>query len=313
MFSKVRRHLNPATGLALLALVFAMTGGAFAVGDHGVSGPPAKASAAAGRTGSNPAAVAVVAKSKSKSKSGARGPAGPRGAAGPAGVAGATGPAGPAGPTGPQGPAGSAGAAGTNGESVTGAVLKKGEGGCAEGGSQFTVGGKATNACNGIKGKEGAEGKEGSPWTAGGTLPSGKTETGTWGGSEAIAPGGLKNAHRFLLPISFPIPLGNDLNNAESCGKQGYPACVIHVIRSGEEDPAGCTGGSAITPSAEPGNLCIFESEHNNVASFSILTATGPGSQVGGRTGMILSIGPVIPANEEETMSAIGTWAVTEQ
>jgi hypothetical protein len=312
MFSKVRRHLNPATGLALLALVFAMTGGAYAVGNHGVSGPPAKASAAVGRAGSNPAAVALVAKSKSKSKSGARGPAGPRGAAGPAGVAGATGPAGPAGPTGPQGPAGSAGAAGTNGESVTGAVLKKGEKGCTEGGSQFTVGGKAINACNGLKGKEGVEGKEGSPWTAGGTLPSGKTETGAWGGSAPVTPGSGVAARKIFVPISFPIPLGASLDNEEPCGKPETPACVIHVVKSEESDPPGCTGGTPEHPTAEPGNLCIYEKEDANVKVMTLININGHAA-AGGETGVILVLIPVIPTQNEEQAWADGTWAVTEQ
>ena len=33
---------------------------------------------------------------------------------------------------------------------------------------------------NGLNGAGGAAGPEGAPWTAGGTLPSGQTETGTW-------------------------------------------------------------------------------------------------------------------------------------
>jgi hypothetical protein len=54
-----------------------------------------------------------------------------------------------------------------------------------------------TFACNGEKGSPGAPG---SPWTAGGTLPEGATETGTWGAQvPKLAPG--------LIPISLPIPM----------------------------------------------------------------------------------------------------------
>ena len=39
MFHRVRRHLTPATFIALLALVFAVTGGAFAASSHGGGAP----------------------------------------------------------------------------------------------------------------------------------------------------------------------------------------------------------------------------------------------------------------------------------
>ena len=39
MLQRVRKHMNPATAIALLALVFALTGGAFAA--TGAGGPMA--------------------------------------------------------------------------------------------------------------------------------------------------------------------------------------------------------------------------------------------------------------------------------
>lgn len=98
---------------------------------------------------------------------------------GKAGKAGAPGPAGPAGPAGAVGPEGKAGAS------------IKGE--------------------TGPGGPKGATGPEGSPWTAGGTLPSGKTETGAWtvtsNTTEAIGP--------IQASISFSIPLKAALGSSK--------------------------------------------------------------------------------------------------
>jgi len=80
MWNAIRRGLNLPTAIAVVALVFAMTGGAFAA-KHYVSGP-AKAS---------------------KSKKGKRGPRGKRGPQGPKGQKGDTGAKGDTGPQGPKG------------------------------------------------------------------------------------------------------------------------------------------------------------------------------------------------------------------
>lgn len=86
MLKAIRRNLSPPTAIAVVALVFAMTGGAFAAKDYA--------------TGSAEA---------SKGKKGQRGPKGPRGKQGRPGLAGPQGPVGPQGATGPQGPKGDAG------------------------------------------------------------------------------------------------------------------------------------------------------------------------------------------------------------
>ena len=82
MFRALRNHLTPSTAIAFVALVFAITGGAFAAtGSVNNSG-------GGGSHGTLTASVAKK-KAKPKPKGGARGPAGPKGAPG------ATGPAGP--------------------------------------------------------------------------------------------------------------------------------------------------------------------------------------------------------------------------
>jgi hypothetical protein len=174
MFSAIRRNLSPPTFIALLALVFALTGGAFA---------------ATGRSGSAPAhatLTAGAAKAKAKAKAPAKGPAGPKG---PAGAAGATGPAGPMGPAGATGPAGPAGA-----------------------GTPGTPGANGTNGVNGTEGKEGArglKGVEGEPWTPNNTLPSNATETGAWSIGPLPESSGV-SVHEVVA--SFPVELKEALS-----------------------------------------------------------------------------------------------------
>jgi hypothetical protein len=166
MFHRVRRHLNASTLIALLALVFAVTGGAFAATGHGGSPAGALASVKAG-----------AAKSK-------RGPRGPQGPAGPAGKNGAAGPAGPAGPVGAKGETGATGAAGANGVAgagVTSAVFKTDKGGCKEGGVELFSASGTSYVCNGeestpgqqgIQGIQGLQGLQGIPGTNGESVTS---------------------------------------------------------------------------------------------------------------------------------------------
>jgi hypothetical protein len=101
MFQALRKRIqvSPATVIASLALVFAMTGGAYAAGRYVIT--------------STKQISPKVLKSLT-------------GKAGPAGAAGANGAAGPAGPTGPAGGTGPAGTNGTNGESIKGETGKEG-------------------------------------------------------------------------------------------------------------------------------------------------------------------------------------------
>ena len=96
---KIKKHFTPAMGVALLGLVFAVTGVSFAATGGNGGGP------------SHGTLTASAAKSKSKAKT----KVGPRGPAGPAGKNGANGATGAAGPTGPAGAQGPAGATGANG------------------------------------------------------------------------------------------------------------------------------------------------------------------------------------------------------
>jgi hypothetical protein len=127
MLEKFHRRFGVPGVVSLLALVFAMTGGAFA---------------AQGQLSSSSGENAQSAQAKASAKGkrgpkGPRGPRGPKGATGPAGPAGAAGPAGPAGPAGAKGDTGAQGPAGPAGQQ--GAPGQQGEPGPA--GEPWTAGG----------------------------------------------------------------------------------------------------------------------------------------------------------------------------
>jgi hypothetical protein len=200
-----------------------------------------------------------------KALQGKNGASGAQGSAGPAGKEGL---AGKEGPTGKEGTAGKEGAAGKEGPA----------------------------------GKEGAAGKEGSPWTAGGTLPAEKSETGSW---NTDAPGNAP-PYSWLFTISFPIELGGALGEGE-----------VHYV--GEHGNGTTCPGSATEPNATPGNLCLYqafaigveEEEGHAKASISPVSTAFITSDVQGTStsGALVNI----PRDKEEPVLAFGTWAVTEK
>jgi Collagen triple helix repeat (20 copies) len=161
--------------VAILALVLAMVGGAYAAGKL---------------TSGQKKEVEKIAKKYA-------GKPGPAGAAGPAGPAGSNG---EKGATGEKGPKGDTGAPGENGKSVKAeqAAIAECEG---EGGTKFEVqdSGHSETVCNGKEGPPGPEGNIKS------TLPAGMSEQGMW-----VAPGGPENFSHTVsarAAVSFVIPL----------------------------------------------------------------------------------------------------------
>lgn len=167
MFRAISRRLTYANVAMTFALVFAMSGGAYAANKYLIT------------------STKQVKPSVLKQLQGKAGPAGPAGAQGPQG------PAGPAG-KGEKGETGAPGTPGTNGKSVTtgNAPVGSGAGKCEQGGATVEVEGTPTSkktVCNGQTG-----------FTS--TLPKGKTETGSWAFATS-EPG------RGYAPISFSIPV----------------------------------------------------------------------------------------------------------
>ncbi|HEY8810199.1 MAG TPA: hypothetical protein VIM28_09275, partial [Solirubrobacterales bacterium] len=177
MFSPLRNRFGIPGVISVIALVFAMMGGAYAASNNSGGG---KATASA------------------KAKRGPRGPKGPTGPAGPQG---------PAGPAGKDGANGASGAPGADGKSVE---VEAAGAECPEGGSKFKVGGVVKGAaCNGEEGEPGEDGEDGEPGIlhSGESLPSGATETGSW-----IFPGGSPQGT--TTAVSFPIPLPAEIDGA---------------------------------------------------------------------------------------------------
>ncbi len=296
MFQAIRKHLTPGTFIAFLALVFAITGGAFAAGGHG--GGSGKTTVRVGFR--SPLAGAV--KSKAKGKAGTRGPAGPKGATGAPGAAGSAGPAGPTGATGPagaQGPQGPAGANGTNGEpgaSVTSRTLGINQGGCPTGGTEFTAANGTSKACNG---------KEGSPYTAGGTLPSGSTETGAWSVIYTATAAGQPGSSA----ISFTIPLKAEPATHYINNNGMEPFYNETTEKEEERSPsAACAGGSASSPKAETGTLCVFATQEANAGEFLFHGQFRVGDIFGASAD---GAAAVFDSENAGEVSAVGTWAVT--
>jgi hypothetical protein len=168
MFSKIRKLFTYANVTMTLALVFAMSGGAYAASKYLITSTkqisPKVLKALKGKNGAN----------------GTNGSAGTQGAQGPQGLQGTAG---------KEGAAGTPGTPGKDGVSVASKTLVKEDANCKEGGSEFAAESKKTYACNG------------SAWTAGGTLPKGAEEKGVWNDV------GTKEGAVKLESISFGIPL----------------------------------------------------------------------------------------------------------
>lgn len=149
----------------------------------------------------------------------------------------------------------------------------------------------------GAAGANGAAGPEGAPWTTGGTLPSGRTETGTWASyfnKEGIA------------AITFAIPLAAPLGDAQ-----------VQKVDLGDPVPAQCDNGSGppasgANPEADPGFLCVFatyaEKEAKILPGGVVDPSTLEGSATGaGKSGAMVLLKSV----SAETALLLGTFAVT--
>lgn len=240
MFSSIRKRITFANIAATLALVLAMSGGAYAASKYLI-------------TSTKQISPKVLKALKGK--------------AGPAGL---TGPAGPEGKPGSTGPAGKDGLPGKDGK-------------------------------EGLPGKDGKNGAEGSPWTAGGTLPSGKTEYGSWNDF-----GNAENGKHVAESISFTLPL--------ETAPEGE---LVYAKKTGTN----CTGSSA-APTAPPGFLCVYDAYEEEEAGtptthvkflnfFNTEVQSGVGLGVG-KEGTLLHLETTeIGKGGFPFTVAWGTWAVT--
>jgi hypothetical protein len=199
---------------------------------------------------------------------------GKTGAPGKNGTPGAQGAQGPAGPAGTPGAKGNDGANGTNGNN-------------------------GTNGLNGGTGPKGATGATGQTGFTE-TLPSGKTETGTW----SVAYSGPQSMETYT-PISFPIPLKQASAEAFFISRAETQEIENEVKPSGL---GGCAGKLA-SPTAPKGVLCIY-TEEEDLEEASLFGIFAQGALHPGYN----SAGAFLDFHVEETVGhakAHGTWAVT--
>jgi Collagen triple helix repeat (20 copies) len=276
MFSLLRNRLGIPGLISVIALVFAMGGGAYAANG---GGDGATASAKKNRKGNNSGLngkqkrqTVNIAKFWARKIPGPPGLPGAPGLPGPQGPQGDEGDDGDRGPRGPQGSEGPPGKDGADGASV----IKKNEQPptCPdESGFTYEVEGS---------------GEEDEVCSAGGggdlppTLPENTTLTGGWTVSttQEASPdflGFSDTEHTTLVPISFPIPLSNVIPLANAI-------FVPKGNTSTEHCSAAPIGGTLENPKAEAGYLCVYSGELVNLAPETV-------------SGSVPAANPFIPLN----------------
>jgi hypothetical protein len=330
MLPSPRRRLANLSIVPVIALVFALSGGAWAL--------------AAGSNGAHPG-------SHSSGKSGKRGPKGPRGPQGPAGAGGPQGPLGPAGLSGPRGETGQAGVAGPSGANGRTVLNGTGAPSAAQGqqgdfyintdtseiyGPKSEVGwggGISLKGAPGTTGPPGSGGKSvvtnsfdgehepGEPGegpcaenggaefevegsgevhylcNGGGGGGDGVPETlkGSWSLGQVNA---LAAEEPLYLSISFDIPLAS--------------GPTVRYVKASGGNAAGC-GGTVSEPAAESGNICVYAASEENLNvpralnGFSNLVEATNNVSPDGTSGAVIK-GLTVAAG---ATSAYGTWAVT--
>lgn len=242
--------------VACIALIAALAGGAYA---------------ASGLNGKQKKEVEKI----SKKFAGKPGPAGAAGAAGPQGAAGA------------NGKDGATGVAGKDGKSVVVTEIPVDEEACEGlGGAEVETegAGSPVNICTG---------EEGSPWTLGGTVPKGKTLTGTWSAY-------VKKEETGHIPISFPLPV--------------VPAPTPSYVESGTSTD--CPGVVNGVPTAKPGKLCLYSytvpgGEGATGEETTFFRPYGPFAEAIGAAGPTGAEFVFECGSTSQACIRIGTWAVT--
>lgn len=240
MFAGLRTRFGIPGVISVVALVFAMFGGAYAATNSGGG--------------------AIAAKAKAK-----KGPRGPKGATG---ANGAQGPAGPAGPQGPAGPPGPKGDLGASGKSAEGVPFGSGEEPVSEpcearGGVEVKSAASPAYVCNG---------EGGSPWAPDNVLPQGATETGSW----FLETNGAGEGYG---PISFTVPIGAALNEQHTIAiKAGVtpPAeCDDGVApAAGPEHPEADSGYLCVFTAKYTGTILAFFARPSGSENFEAATST---------------------------------------
>jgi hypothetical protein len=216
-----------------------------------------------------------------------------------AGKNGTNGTNGPNGAPGANGKDGANGSNGANGQSVnvssyTGEECETAAG---EEGAELSDGAGTAFVCNG------APGPQGSPWTDGGVLPTGATETGAW----AVVGPALGAPTKFMLPVSIPIRLPANVGvfNVNFINSNGQ-----EIVGEVEQTPVSGCSGTVLVPSAPAGKACIYIGQ-------GAVKVSGSGAdgliahRPNGGLGLTPTGGYISGEFEATTERSSGSWAVT--
>jgi len=232
-----------------------------------------------------------------------------------------------AGKPGKDGAPGAAGKDGTNG--TNGAPGEKGANGKSVAVTPIASGGSKCGGRAGAEVKQEGAGTgtpvcEGSPWSAGGTLPSGKTETGVW--SVSLPP--TESFFEVKVPISFPIPLNEA--RTTTAGKATAFYFSSEQVANGEFEventvtttmfDSGCRwslesvalGEPLVKPEATvPGTLCVFSQEETGgLSATPEFGIPGDPFESGfGPAGALMRFSH--PSGPGPQIKGAGVWAVT--
>ncbi|HLW93799.1 MAG TPA: hypothetical protein VKS25_00325 [Solirubrobacteraceae bacterium] len=160
-------------------------------------------------------------------------------------------------------------------------------------GNRGPSGPRGLRGSRGLTGPAGKTGKTGATGTTGvsgatgftATLPSGKTEIGTWAGDVGTSDS------PYYAAVSFDIPLA------------AKP--TVNFVAPGGSSTTACPG-SVAAPAAASGNLCVYEA---HVEAGITLAANDPNHDPFNTNAD--TFGTVISLTTSTTGAAYGTWAVT--
>ena len=159
-------------------------------------------------------------------------------------------------------------------------------------GSKGAAGLRGPQGAPGVNGTRGQTGATGPAGPVTGTLPSGVTLRGDW----AVRLANSTAAQRIQTAISWGFSLPSPP--------------TAHFIPLGTTPPAGCTGGTVSAPTADPGNLCVYEQFADNITGGTQTTFNATGTD-----GVADPFGAGLAANATAGAPTDtrwrGSWAVT--
>jgi len=165
---------------------------------------------------------------------------------------------------------------------------------CARGARTIVIDQRGPSGPIGATGPTGATGASGLQGPAGpllATLPSGQTETGAYSAVGYVSEPGSS----FVASAeSFPIALA------------GAP--TVHFLFKGAPATAECAG-SASAPTAQPGNLCVYEGGQSSQGATTIDRTDTQGTEGATRFGFMVVTEPGRSGNF--SYGTWGSWAVT--